>query len=121
MIERWMPQAASGHASALDAVLLTVHAHIALIFVAWLALFVVALIKFRKGANPEPSARGMKGTWAAVAIGAVIAGDVIILAVLALPAWAARNAPPPFDSAQGKPAGVQPIEIRITAEQFAWN
>jgi cytochrome c oxidase subunit 2 len=113
VMERWMPAAASGHASALDAVLFSVHAHMLLIFVAWLALFLIALVKFRKGVSPEPRAHGMTGTWAAVAIGAVIVGDVIILATLALPAWAARNAPPP--------AGVQPVEIRITAEQFAWN
>jgi cytochrome c oxidase subunit 2 len=113
MIERWMPQAASGHASALDGVLFSVHAHMLLIFVAWLALLLIALVKFRKGANPEPRAHGVRGTWAAVAIGAVIAGDVIILAMQALPAWAARNAPPP--------TGVDPVEIRIAAEQFAWN
>ena len=52
MIARWLPQAASDHASALDAVLLSVHAHMLLIFAAWLALFVIALVKFRKGANP---------------------------------------------------------------------
>ena len=113
MIERWLPQAASGHASALDAVLLSVHAHMLLIFVAWLALFLIALVKFRQGANPEPRALGMKGTWAAMAIGAVIVGDVIILVTQALPAWAARNAPPP--------AGIEPIEIHIAAEQYAWN
>ena len=113
MIEHWMPQAASGHASSLDAVLLSVHGHMLLIFVAWLALFLIALVKFRKGANPEPRAPGFRGTWAAAAIGAVIVGDVIILATQALPAWSARNAPPP--------AGVQPIEIHIAAEQFAWN
>jgi cytochrome c oxidase subunit 2 len=113
MIERWMPQAASGHASALDAVLLSVHGHMLLIFAAWLALFVIALVRFRKGANPEPRANGFPGTWAAAAIGAVIVGDVIILATQALPAWSARSAPPP--------AGVQPIEIHIAAEQFAWN
>ena len=113
MIERWLPAAASGHASALDAVLLSVHAHMLLIFTAWLALFVIALVKFRKGANPEPRDRGMKGTWAAIAIGGVLVGDVIILATMALPAWAARNEPPP--------AGVNPVEIRVPAEQFAWN
>ena len=113
MIERWMPQAASWHARALDGVLFSVHAHMLLIFVAWLALLLIALVKFRKGANPEPRAHGMRGTWAAVAIGAVIVGDVIILAMLALPAWAQRNAPPP--------AGIEPVEIRIAAEQFVWN
>jgi len=120
-MERWLPAAASDHASALDAVLLSVHAHMLLIFIGWLALFVFALVKFRQGANPTPRLEGVRGMWPALAIGAVIAGDVIILATQALPAWTARNEPPPFDSAQGKPPGVPPVEIRITAEQFAWN
>jgi len=105
--------AASGHASAFDAVLLSVHAHMLLIFVLWLAVLVYALIKFRRGANPEPRHEGVRGWWPAIAIGLVIVGDVIILTTQALPAWSARNAPPP--------AGTEPVEIRITAEQFAWN
>src|SRR5690349_3828886 len=113
MLERWLPQAASGHADMLDRVLFSLHVDMLLIFVAWLLLFVIALIKFRKGASPEPRATGISGTVAAIAIGLVIVGDVIILATQALPAWAARNAPPP--------PGAQPIEIHIAAEQFAWN
>ena len=108
-----LPSAASGHAGALDAVLLSVHAHMLLIFVMWLALLVFALIRFRRGANPQARQEGVRGIWPAIAIGLVIAGDVIILATQALPAWASRNAPPP--------AGVEPVEIHITAEQFAWN
>jgi cytochrome c oxidase subunit 2 len=113
VIERWLPPAASDHAAALDRVLLSVHAHMALIFVLWLALFVIALIKFRSGANPTPRQEGLRGTWPVIAIGLVIVGDIIILATQALPAWAARNEPPPANSL--------PIEIRVTAEQFAWN
>jgi cytochrome c oxidase subunit II len=113
VIERWLPAAASDHAAMLDAVLVSVHAHMALIFVAWLALFVVALVKFRKGANPEPRIAGISATVAMIAIGLVIAGDVIILATQALPAWAKRNEPPP--------PGSPPVEIRVIAEQFAWN
>ena len=113
MIDAWLPAPASGHASALDSVLLSVHVHMLLIFVLWLAVFVFALIKFRRGSNPEARRQGVRGVWPAIAIGLVIVGDVIILATQALPAWAARNEPPP--------AGVQPLEIRITAEQFAWN
>jgi len=113
MIDAWLPAPASGHASALDAVLLSVHVHMLLIFVLWLGVFVFALIKFRRGANPEARREGVRGVWPAIAIGLVIVGDVIILATQALPAWAARNEPPP--------AGVQPLEIHISAEQFAWN
>jgi len=113
MIERWLPAAASEHARTLDAVLTSVHTHMLLIFVVWLAVLVVALVKFRGGANPSARQAGVGGMWPAIAIGGVILGDVIILATQALPAWSERMAPPP--------ASVMPIEIRITAEQFAWN
>ena len=113
MIERWLPHAASEHAHMLDDVLIGVHTHMLLIFVVWLVLFTVALIKFRRGANPEPRVEGVRGMWPAIAIGLVIVGDVIILASQALPAWSARNTPPP--------AAAKPLEIHVTAEQFAWN
>ena len=112
-MERLLPAAASGHALSLDAVLFSVHAHMLLIFVLWLAVFIYALVRFRRGANPEPLHEGVRGIWPALAIGAVIIGDVFILTVLALPAWSERNEPPP--------AGANPVEVRVTAEQFAWN
>lgn len=113
MIEQLLRPAASSHATLFDGVLYSVHAHMLLIFVLWLAVFIYALIRFRKGANPEPRVQGVRGVWPAIAIGAVIAGDVVILAALALPAWSDRNEPPPN--------GVAPVEVRVTAEQFAWN
>lgn len=112
-MERWLPAAASSHASSLDAVLMSVHVHMLVIFLVWLAVFVYALVRFRKGANPEANQEGVRGVWPAIAIGVVIVGDVIILATQALPAWAQRNEPPP--------PGTPPLEVRITAEQFAWN
>lgn len=113
MIEQWLRPAASEHARLLDGVLFGVHAHMLLIFAGWLALFVVALVRFRRGNNPEPRQEGVRAWWAAIAIGAVIVGDVIVLATQALPAWSARNAPPP--------ANARPIEIHVAGEQFAWN
>ena len=113
MIERWLPAAASAHAASLDAVLTSVHVHMLFIFVVWLAVFAYALVRFRKGANPEPRVEGVRGLWPALLIGAIIVGDVVILAVQALPAWSARNEPPP--------ATARPLEVRIAAEQFAWN
>jgi cytochrome c oxidase subunit II len=113
MIERWLPAAASTDAPLLDAVLMSVHVHMLLIFIGWLAVFIYALVRFRKGAHPEPRHQGVRGIWPALAIGAVIAGDVVILFAIALPAWSQRHQPPP--------AGVTPLEIRVAAEQFAWN
>ena len=113
MIDRWLPTAASSHAPALDAVLFGIHWHILAIFASGLALFVLILVKFSQGANPEARQEDAGKTWPMVAIGAIIAGDVFILATQALPAWSARVAPPP--------AGVTPVAVRVTSEQFAWN
>jgi cytochrome c oxidase subunit 2 len=108
-----LPAAASSHAPLLDAVLMSVHFHMLLIFVGWLAVFLYAVIRFRKGANPEPRREGVRGLWPALAIGVVIVGDVVILFALALPAWSRRNEPPA--------PNINPLEVRVTAEQFAWN
>lgn len=113
MIERWLPAAASAHAASLDAVLLSVHLHMLLIFVVWLAVFAYAVVRFRRGANPDARQEGVRGLWPWVLIGAVIGLDVVLLAGRALPAWRERNEPPP--------AGARPVEVRVTAEQFAWN
>ncbi len=114
MIERLLPEPASAHAAMLDAVLADVHWHALAVFLVWSAIFVTALVRFRAGRNPEPRATGPGALWPALAIGAVILGDVALLATRALPAWNARMTPPA--------AGLEaPLEIHVAAEQFAWN
>lgn len=114
MIPRLLPEPASAHAAALDAVLLDIHWHALAVFLVWSVIFVTALVRFRAGKNPEPRATGPAAFWPAVAIGAVILGEVAVLATRALPAWNARMAPPA--------AGLEaPLEIHVAAEQFAWN
>lgn len=113
MLERLLPTAASAHAAMLDVVLRDVHWHILAIGAVWMAVFLYAIIRFRQGANPEARQQGVRGMWPALAIGLVIVGDVVILSTQALPAWSQRLAPPP--------AGARPLEVRIAAEQFAWN
>jgi cytochrome c oxidase subunit 2 len=113
MLSRFLPPAASAHASLGDAVLYDIHWHMLAIFIVWGIVLLVALVRFRHGANPQPRRDGVRGLWPALAIGAVVAGDVVILGTRALPAWSARLAPPP--------SGSSPLEVRVTAEQFAWN
>ena len=112
MIERLLPVAASEHAAAFDGVLLSVHAHVALQALAWGAFFVICLVRFRRGRNPEPSRNGAGSLLPVIAIGTVIVGDAALLAGAAFPAWMGRSAPPPPGEA---------LEIRVVAEQFAWN
>jgi cytochrome c oxidase subunit 2 len=109
-IDRLLPPAASAHAASFDGVLKAVHLHALLVLAAWLALFVVILVRFRAGAARRQDAP-LSGWWPYAAMAAVLAGDVALLAGSALPVWRARATPPPPGA----------VEVRITAEQFAWN
>jgi cytochrome c oxidase subunit 2 len=108
-----LPVAGSAHAADLDAVLLAVHAHIAVQAVAWGVFFVFCLIRFRRRANSRASHAGIRPLLPTLAIGAVIAGDAVLLATAALPAWINRSTLPA--------TSVPPLEVRVVAEQFAWN
>lgn len=113
MIERFLPVAGSQHAADLDKVLLGVHTHMTIQAIAWGIFFIYVLIRFRSRAQPQPSPSGLPPLIPIVAIGAVIAGDALLLATSALPAWSARATPPAALAA--------PIEIHVIGEQFAWN
>jgi cytochrome c oxidase subunit 2 len=113
VIERYLPIAGSQHAADLDQVLLGVHAHILIQAVAWGLFFIYVLVRFRSGRQAEPHPHGLRPLVPLFAIGAVIAGDVVLLATSALPAWRARMTPPSAASA--------PLEIHVIGEQFAWN
>jgi cytochrome c oxidase subunit II len=113
MIDRLLPAAASAHAASLDEVLKAVHLHIAVQAIAWGAFFVFCLIKFRRRAGHAASYQGLRPTLPVLAIALVIVGDAALLATSALPVWFSRSAPPP--------AMPEPIEVRVFAEQFAWN
>jgi cytochrome c oxidase subunit 2 len=113
MIERFLPIAGSAHAADLDGVLIGVHAHMAIQAVAWGMFLVYVLVRFRQGKQPRARRAGLKPLVPLLAIAGVIAGDVILLATTALPAWSARAAVPA--------ASPPPLEVRIVAEQFAWN
>ena len=108
-----LPLAGSAEARSLDAVLASVHVHMAIQAVAWGAFFVFCLFRFRRRAQPAAAYRGLAPLLPWLAIGAVIAGDAVLLASSALPVWFNRATPPSPDPA--------PLEVHIAAEQFAWN
>lgn len=110
---RLLPLAGSTHAASLDAVLVSVHLHMAIQAVAWGAFFVYCLIRFRHRAQPHAAYHGLRPALPIVAIGLVIIGDALVLATTALPVWRARSVVPSTAAA--------PLEVRVVAEQFAWN
>ena len=113
MIERLLPLAASEHARQFDAVLVSVHAHMAIQAVAWGAFFLYCLYRFRASRNATPTAGALKPNLPVLAIAFVIIGDAVLLATAALPAWLERARMPD--------PSMLPLEVRVVAEQFAWN
>ncbi len=109
-LNRLLPVAGSAHAAEFDAVLSAVHTDGAVIFLSWLVVFAVILVRFRAGQGRAPGAAA-GSRWPLVAIAAVVLGDVWLLAGSALPTWVRRASP--------APAGA--VEVRVVGEQFAWN
>ncbi|MGD9903472.1 MAG: hypothetical protein AB7U83_08370 [Vicinamibacterales bacterium] len=108
-LSAWLPQAASSHAPAFDAVVAAAHLDGLIVFASWLAIFAVILVRFRAGRGRAPGSPA--GRWPLAAIALVVVGDVWLLAGSALPVWWRRADPPP--------AGA--VEVRVVGEQFAWN
>ena len=113
MIERLLPLAGSEHAADFDAVLTSVHVHMAIQALAWGAFFIYCLVRFRARGDSTPPAPALPPLLPIVAISFVIIGDAVLLATAALPAWLKRTAMPD--------ATITPIEVRVVTEQFAWN
>jgi cytochrome c oxidase subunit 2 len=113
MIERLLPVAASQHAPDFDAVLSSVHVHMGVQAIAWGTFLVICLIRFRRRASPQASHAGVAPVLPLLAIALVVVGDAVLLATAALPVWANRSRLPSDDE--------RPVQVRVTAEQFAWN
>jgi cytochrome c oxidase subunit 2 len=110
---RLLPLAASEHAADFDGVLSAVHLLMGIQAVAWGAFFILCLVRFRRRAHPLASRSEIRPALAALAIGAVMVGDAVLLATSALPAWLKHASGPSSSSA--------PLDVRVVAEQFAWN
>ena len=113
MIGRLLPAAAAEHAAALDQVLTSVHVLIALQALVWGTFFIYCVIRFRQRRQPAAVHAGLRPLVPALAIALVVLGDAWLLVTSALPAWFDRSVEP-------SPAS-RPLEVRVAAEQFAWN
>lgn len=112
------PANASAHGKSTDDLLLYLHLLMAVLFVGWLAYFLVAVFRFRKSANPKADHVGARSHFSTYAEIGVAAVEVLLLLGFAVPLWA--KAVDQFPVATGNPA-TDPIEIQIMAQQFAWN
>lgn len=110
---RFMPLPASAHAGELDLIMTLVHVMIGVLFIGWLAFLTYVLIRYRRSRQPHADVQGLRSRTPGRVEIAVVAAEVILLAMFALPAWIALAGAPP--------EGSSPLVVRVVAEQFAWN
>ncbi len=107
------PLNASAHGPALDAMTVYIHWGMFALALGWGTYFAYALYRFRAGSSPQASYTGAKGKVSKASEVAVIVAEVLLLAVFAIPTWAAWVRLPAPEA--------HPLEVRVVGEQFAWN
>jgi cytochrome c oxidase subunit 2 len=110
---RFLPLAASAHASAIDAVLEHVHLMMLALFVGWLIYFAYVLIRYRSGRHPEAEREGTRGRLAVLVFAGVVVAEATLLVGSALPLW--------FERTRTARPEAGAVVIRVVAQQFAWN
>ena len=109
-----LPVLASKHGADVDKLIIYVHWLMGLLFLGWILYFVYALVRFNHKANPKADYVGIRGhmsNWIELAVALV---EGVLLIGFAVPLWA--RAVDNFPTADEKPTN-----IRIVAQQFAWN
>jgi len=112
-LAQYMPPDYSAHGHELDRLNAVVHWLMLILFVVWGAYFVYALWRFNAKRNPRASYAGMKSHASTYFEAGVAVVEVILLVGFSIPIWSRWTHKPGPE--------VNPLEIRVVAEQFAWN
>jgi cytochrome c oxidase subunit 2 len=113
-----MPEPAANHAPGIDAFLGYVHLLMLALFVGWLAYYLIALMRFRRTANPKADYTGVKSNMSSYLEVGVAVIEAVLLIGFAIPLWA--HAVDGLPAAKGDPK-TDPIDVQIMGMQFKWN
>ncbi|RMD86074.1 MAG: cytochrome c oxidase subunit II [Calditrichaeota bacterium] len=108
-----LPPAASAHAYKIDYVIGLVHWLMLALFIGWGIYFIYVLFRYKSSKNPVPSYQSTKGTLAKFQEIAVVIAEAVLLVGFSIPVWGELRHDMPSDPDR--------IELRVVAEQFAWN
>jgi cytochrome c oxidase subunit II len=112
-LAQYMPPDYSAHGPQLDRLNAYVHWLMLVLFVFWAAYFLFVLWRFNAKRHPKASYVGMRSHWSTYSEAGVAIVEAVLLIGFAIPAWYRwTNRPGPE---------VNPLEVRLVAEQFAWN
>jgi len=113
-LNQWMPPDYSAHGWQVDQIIIITHWLMFILFVFWSAFFIYTLYRFRASKNPKASYHGMKSHWTTWGEAGVAVVEVVLLVGFSIPAWYRW-------STRNDIVGKNPFEVRVIAEQFAWN
>lgn len=108
-----MPFDASANGGDINQLMWWVHALMAVLFIGWALYFVYVLFRFRAGAHPKANYEGSKSKLSTYIEVGVAVIEAVLLIGYAVPAWALRVG--------DFPETEQSEQIRVVAQQFAWN
>src|SRR5437016_4977992 len=112
-LAQYMPIDASAHGPGIDHLNAMVHLLMLILFVSWGLYFLYVLRRFSAKNNPRASYHGATSHFSTYAEAGVAAVEVLLLVVFSIPMWYRWVNPPASDK--------NPVEVRVVAEQFAWN
>ena len=112
-LNNWMPPDYSAHGHTIDDLIVFTHWLMLVLFIFWGAYFLYVLYRFRASKNPKASYSGMRSHWSTWSEVSVAVVEVILLVGFSIPAWSRWARRPSREN--------NPLEVRIIAEQFAWN
>ncbi len=108
-----LPPLASAHGHEIDLLIYLIHGLMLVLFIGWGIFFIYTLIRFRKGNNPKANYEGVTNHTSSYIEVAVAVIEALLLIGFSIPFWAKQ--------VNTFPTRTDTMEIRVVAEQFAWN
>ena len=112
-LAQYMPVGASEHAAQVDSLNAAVHWLMLVLFIGWGLYFVYVLRRFSAKKNPRANYHGTTSHFSTYTEAGVAVIEVILLVGFSIPIWYSWTQKPAADK--------NPLEVRVVAEQFAWN
>jgi cytochrome c oxidase subunit 2 len=114
LFHRWgLPIDASTHGHRIDSLNVWLHWMMLILFIGWGLFFLYILFRFRQKRNPTADYKGVQSHASSYLEAAVAVVEILLLVFISMPMWATR--------VQGFPDEDSALELRVVAEQFAWN
>jgi cytochrome c oxidase subunit 2 len=96
-----------------DTLMYLIHGLVLILFIGWAIYFIFVLIKFRQTRNSKAVLSHKPHQISSYVEWVVVAVEFLLLFAFSIPFWAVHQA--------GMPTGKNVMEVRVVAQQFAWN